>query len=53
MGDISQSQHVFLNLCLRPTLEVKHKVMRPVNGETPEDYCKRCRTEMSKLTGFP
>lgn len=27
MGDISQAQHVFLSLCLRPTLEVQHKVM--------------------------
>ncbi len=43
MGDISQSQHVFINLCLKPTLEVKHKVMYPQEGETPQKYCDRCR----------
>lgn len=35
MGDISQTQHVFLTLCLRPTLEVKHKIMEALENETP------------------
>lgn len=53
MGDITQSQHAFVSLCLRPTIEVKHKIMTALPGETPEEYCKRCREEMGRLTGFP
>jgi hypothetical protein len=53
MGDITQSQHAFVSLCLRPTIEVKHKIMTALPGETPEGYCKRCREEMGKMTGFP
>ena len=51
MGDISQLQHAFVSLCLRPTIEVKHNIMTPLDGETPEEYCQRCRQEMGKLTG--
>ena len=32
MGDIPQSHHVMISLCIKPTLKVSHKVVEPENG---------------------
>jgi len=43
MGDISQFEHTFLMCSLSPTIEVKHQVIEPKEGESPEQYCRRAR----------
>ena len=50
---MTQSQQAFVSFCLKPTIKVKHKIMTALPGETPQGYCKGCREEMGKLTGFP